>query len=413
MYDFNIIDRRKNPGGKNLSNRQRFIKHVKKWLSDRIKKAPHGPITGGRAMDDRPIEIPVDGIDEPNFEFDSSTGVWDRVLPGNKKFSAGDKIDKPKGGGSGAGENKVGQGDTEDTFVFSISRQEYLDLLFEDLELPDLVKKSEKAAVTWQKIRTGYVNEGPPPMIDLVRSYKNSLGRRLAIKKPLEKRIEALRESQEDAETLASLEKRVKRIPWMDPVDLRYKRFDKKPIPNTQAVMFCLMDVSGSMGEVEKEIAKRMFLLTYLFLHKRYKNVEIVFVKHTDKGSVTDEEDFFQGQTSGGTEISSGLVVIHDTIREKYPIDAWNIYVVQATDGDNSGEDNDYMTEKMRQLLPLVQYYVYCEIRTRDPELFAHHSTTVWDLMYHLHPGFRSLCLVMMSSVDQVIPTFRQIFGKK
>lgn len=417
MSDFIIIDRRKNPTGKNLPNRQRFIKHVKKFLSEKIKKSPHGSITD---KSDKNVGVPVDGIDEPKFDYDQNSGIWDRVLPGNKEFTKGDKINKQNGGGGSGGRGEAGHGSSEDDFVFSINRDEYLDILFDDLELPDLVKKSEKQTTTFKNVRAGYRTWGPPPTIDIVKSYKNSLGRRIALVKPLERRIEEL--EQEDTEEarleLEELRKKRKSIPWMDPLDIRYKRWEKVPIPNTKAVMFCLMDVSASMGEKEKEIAKRMFLLVYEFLRRKYKSqVDIVFVKHTDEAFVCDEEEFFYGQTSGGTEISKGLEAIQQQIKERYQVDNWNIYVVQATDGDNYSPDNQTMEEKMFQLLPIVQYYVYTEIKDEHGQsidfFYTASTTSVWEMMQNLGRKYSNIISTQVDNVDKVIPTFRHLFSRK
>ena len=415
MSDFIIIDRRKNPTGKNLPNRQRFIKHTKKWLSDKIKKSPHGDITD---QGDKDIGIPVDGINEPKFDYDYDSGIWDKVLPGNKEFQKGDQIEKDKNNnGTGKG---AGHGQSEDDFVFSINREEYLDILFEDLELPDLVKKTEKATTTWQTVRAGFRTWGPPPSIDILRSYKNSLGRRFALAKPLDKKIEDLEAEEETEEIkleIEELKRKRKFIPWIDPLDIRYRKWDKVAIPNTRAVMFCLMDVSASMGEKEKEIAKRMFLLVYEFLYRKYKKkVQIEFVKHTDEAFLCDEHEFFYGTVSGGTEISSGLRKISDTIREQYPVDSWNLYVVQATDGDNWTTDNIATQDFLLKLLPIVQYYVYCEISdgiSKTDFFYEVTLTSVWEIMKNLERKFSSLVTIAIEDVNEVIPKFRDIFLPK
>lgn len=421
MSDYHIIDRRANPKGKNLPNRQKFLRKVRKHLKDQVRDA----MNKRKITDDggESISVPVDGINEPSFDYDRSTGEWDRILPGNRDFIVGDRIKKPPGGGGGGrGKGSKGGGGGEDDFRFNITKDEYLDIVFEDLELPDMIKRSEKAATTWHRVRAGFKTDGNPSQLDLVRSMKNSIGRRLAMRKPVEREIEELEaqlaQSLDDAELAARIEAlRAKRIsiPWMDPLDLRYRRWDQRPVPNSQAVMFCLMDVSGSMGEREKEIAKRFYLLLYLFLERQYEKVQVVFVRHTEDAKEVGEDEFFNSQESGGTVVSSGLRLVDDIINQRYPLDAWNIYVVQASDGDNYPSDNDDSKDLLDTILPKVQYYVYAEVRDLHegtPMLFSHKSG-LWEIMEELVDRYDQLTQVKIPNVNSVVPVFRAVFAKE
>lgn len=411
-----IIDRRKNPTGKNLPNRQRFLKKVKKNLSEKIKKKAQDSITDVKGGT---VDIPADDISEPSFGYDNSGGIWDRVFPGNKEFQKGDTIKKPPGGAGGGRGGASGQGSDEDTFTFTLDRDEYLDILFEGLELPDLVKKSQKTTVSWKYARAGFKNWGPPPTIDLVRSYKNSLARRFALAKPLEKQIEELEKkdpkTEEEEKELKDLKKRRKALPWLDPLDIRYRRWEKQPVSNSQAVMFCLMDVSASMEEIHKTIAKRFFLLLNLFLEKKYRKVDIVFVRHTDVAKECNQEEFFYGKESGGTQVSSGLGLIKEIIAERYPIDQWNIYITQASDGDNYVHDNEATQQLMKELLPIVQYFIYIQVSETVNGIamafFEHIS--MWDMYSEISRQHPNLCNVKISDVDEIVGTFRQIFTKE
>lgn len=422
MSDYHIIDRRENPKGKNLPNRQKFLAKVKKHIKAQVRGA-----MGKRNITDtggETVGVPIDGINEPSFDYDRSTGDWDRILPGNKQFSSGDRIKKPKqDGGSGGGKQAGNGGGGEDDFKFSISRDEYLDMVFEDLELPDMVKKSEKAAIAWHRIRSGFKTDGNPSQLDLIRSFKNSIGRRLALRKPIERRIDELDASMansDDPESIADEIEELKRkrnaVPWVDPMDIRYRRYDMKPIPNSQAVIFCLMDVSGSMGDKEKEIAKRFYLLLYLFLQRKYEKVQIVFIRHTDYAKEVGEEEFFYGRESGGTIVSSGLRLINDVIKERYPLDAWNIYVVQASDGDNLGPDNEDVRGLMLELLPIVQYYVYLEVREMDPSnqlsMYFTNKSGLWRVFEDLVNNHEQMAVIKVDNVEQVVDVFRKVFAK-
>ena len=414
MADYHIIDRRENPKGKNLPNRQKFLKRVKKFLGNQVRDAMNKKsITDSEGID---ISIPSTGIDEPTFDYDHNTGEWDKILPGNEEFSAGDRVKKPEkssgSGGNGAGTGSGG----EDKFKFTITRDEYLDIVFEDLELPDLVKTSEKAATAWHRIRTGFKTDGNPSQLDLCRSLKNSLGRRLALRKPIETKINELESNLDNHQNLQEeieiLKKKRASIPWVDPIDLRFRRWDLKPIPNSQAVIFCLMDVSGSMGEKEKEIAKRFYLLLYLFLERKYEKVQIVFIRHTDTAEEVDEQEFFYGNESGGTTVSSGLKLVYETILSKYPTDLWNIYVVQASDGDNYYADNHKCTDFLKKILPLVQYYVYTEVK-QSYSMSSDDDTNLWTLMTSLMKSNAKLVVVHLPSVEKVVTVFRHVFAKE
>jgi hypothetical protein len=240
------------------------------------------------------------------------------------------------------------------------------------------------------------------------------------LRKPVEHQLEELEDKLSqggDAETLAPLIDGLKRkragIPWVDPIDLRYRRWDKQPVPNSQAVMFCLMDVSASMGDREKEIAKRFYLLLYLFLERRYEKVQVVFVRHTQTASEVDEQEFFYGKETGGTVVSTGIEKINKIIEERYPVDAWNIYVVQSSDGDNSADDGDECQIQLHKLLPLVQYYVYVEVKQANFMYGYSTSTDLWKTMEEVVNIYNQLVTVNIASVDVVVDVFRKVFAKK
>jgi len=418
MVEYRIIDRRENPKGKNLPNREKFLKKVRKQVHDQVRGA-----MGKKSITDETgtdITIPSTGISEPSFEYDTSTGEWDRILPGNETFSKGDRIKRPnKGGGSGnSGGNS--SGDAEDNFTFTLTRDEYLDIVFDDLELPDLIKTVEKAATAFHRMRAGFKTDGNPSQLDLVKSLKNSLGRRLALRNPVKNQIEELEtkllldDTNKDEILLGieALKRRHAAIPWVDPMDLRYRRWDKKPIPNSQAVMFCLMDVSASMGESEKEIAKRFYLLLYLFLQRQYEKVQIVFVRHTQVAKEVDEFEFFNGKDSGGTVVSTGIDMVNKIIIDRYPSDAWNIYITQASDGDNSSTDNEQCEKLLHKLLPKVQYYVYAEVKTGF-YMYGGTTTGLWKMFEEVVPNYPQLAVVAVPNISQVVSVFRKIFAKR
>lgn len=423
MSQYTIIDRRKNPKGKNLTNRKRFLDRTKDYVKQRVReRSGQRDITSN---DGENISVSKDDIAEPSFDYDRSQGDWDHVLPGNHDYIPGDTIKRPSGSAGKGGGKASDSGEDEDNFQFSITRDEYLDILFEDLELPDLVKNSSDAAIQWERKRAGYSTAGTPNSLDVIRSLKNSLGRRIALAFPLDRKIKALQEEIENAkdedkprleEELSKLIKRRNAISYIDPVDVRYRRFDKQPIPNSQAVVFCLMDVSGSMGEPEKETAKRFFLLLYLFLQRKYQKVDIIFVKHTTTARECTEQEFFYDKESGGTLVSTGVKEINQIIKERYPINAWNIYTIQASDGDNYESDNPALREEMEKLLPLCQYFVYNEVYQQNSYMlgsYDSHNTNVRDLMLMLCEEYSNLEVIRIGDPEDVVRTFRAVFNRK
>ena len=336
-----IVDRRLNPGSKSLENRQRFLRRAKALVQGAVKKSSQDRdikdvLEGGE------VSVPIDGMDEPRFRREG--GTRDMVLPGNKKFIEGDMLPRPnQSGGKGRG---AGEGDSEDAFRFVLSRDEFVDLFLDDLELPDLAKR-KLAEVESQGIRrAGYTTSGSPANISVSRTVSRALARRVALRRPRPEVLAALEAELADcsdearrAELMAEIEAlkaKIKRIPFIDPIDIRYRRFETVPKPVAQAVMFCLMDVSGSMTEHMKDLAKRFYMLLYVFLKRRYRHVEIVFIRHTDRAEEVDEQTFFHGPASGGTLVSSALQAMHDIVRSRFRPEDWNIYAAQASDGDNS-----------------------------------------------------------------------------
>ena len=349
-----IVDRRLNPSGKNLANRQRFMRRAKSL----IRKAVH-ETSASRSIKDADqegeVSLPAQGVHEPSLHRSHSGGIRDHLLPGNKEYIEGDTIPRPQGGAGGGGSEGSPDGEGQDDFRFALSRDEFVDLFLEDLELPDLAKRRvvNAEAVTWH--RAGYSVTGSPANLALNRTVRNSLSRRIALRRPKTSELEKLREEinalgldgEDQAQRLlleAELERKLRRsslIPYIDPIDVRYRRFEAQPKPVAQAVMFCLMDVSGSMTEHMKDLAKRFYVLLYIFLKRRYKNVDVVFIRHTHQAQEVDEDTFFHSPETGGTVVSTALEEMQQVIEERYSPDNWNIYAAQASDGDNTASDND------------------------------------------------------------------------
>jgi hypothetical protein len=424
-----ILDRRLNPRGRSLPNRQRFLRRAKAQVQEAVRDASakrdiRGADAGGE------VSIPLHGIREPSFHL-GSTGTREHVLPGNREYRAGDEIPRPPGGEGGGGSDGSPDGSGEDTFRFVLSREEFLDLFLEDLELPDLVKRRlvDGENPAWQ--RAGYQVAGSPANLALAKTMRNSLSRRIALRRPkpaevlaLEAEIARLEAAGDDPERLlrlrAELERalhRTRRIPWIDPIDVRYRRFEPVPKPVARAVMFCLMDVSGSMTEDMKDLAKRFYTLLYLFLQRRYKRVEIVFIRHTHEAAEVDEQTFFHSRETGGTLVSTALEEMQKVVEARFPPAEWNIYAAQASDGDNAAGDSQKTARLLLDaVLPACQYYAYIEVG-REGEHgmpgFPRGPTDLWRTYEQLVAAGAPMVMKKVRHRREIYPVFRELFARR
>jgi uncharacterized sporulation protein YeaH/YhbH (DUF444 family) len=428
----NIIDRRLNPKDKSLSNRRRFLRRAREELKRSIKEQ----ITSGKIADvdaEHTVSMPVRGTSEPTFENRRDSGRREHVLPGNKQFGQGDRIPKPgQGGGASSGPS---MGESEDDFRFVLSREEVLDLFFEDLELPDMVKLNLKEILAYKPRRAGFTVSGTPTNINVKRTMRNSYARRIALSRPKQTHIDAIRDELATLEAdplpatakrervaklreeLERLQRRRKVIPYVDPVDIRFNRFEGQPIPTANAVMFCLMDVSGSMGEREKDLAKRFFVLLHLFLKRRYNRTDIVFIRHTHEAHEVDEETFFYSTQSGGTVVSTALQEMRRVIDERYPARDWNIYAAQASDGDNFATDSERCIALLdSEIMRLCQYFAYVEIiDERESHIFGttDNGTSLWRAYRTISDKWPNFQMTRIARPAEIYPVFRQLFGRQ
>lgn len=379
-----IIDKRKAGKNKSVDNRRRFVDRYK----DHIEESLDRETTIADGSNKKKISISKKNVKEPTFELDRRTGKGQRVLPGNDTFKPGDKIYKPDGSSEqGNGGSDTGEG--EDDFNFVLTKQEFIDIYFKDMELPDFVKKSLKDNTETRMVRCGYSKEGIPPRLDLLKTFKQAIGRRIA----------------SGSET------------FLEELDMRYRRFEPKPFPIKKARIFFLMDVSGSMGEYEKLLAKKFFLLFYLFLEQSYDKVDITFIRHTTEAYVCSEQEFFYSRDTGGTIVSTGLALINKIIDEQVNLSQTNIYVAQASDGDNWLNDSGETIEEMVLLLDKVQYFAY--IQTEHPERVAWKRESGVDDLFDLYEVIqrnsmnKKLNIKHVFQATEVYPVLKQLFGKE
>ena len=204
----------------------------------------------------------------------------------------------------------------------------------------------------------------------------------------------------------------MKRIPFIDPIDIRFRRFETVPKPVAQAVMFCLMDVSGSMSEHMKDLAKRFYMLLYVFLTRRYRHVDIVFIRHTDRAEEVDEDTFFHGPASGGTLVSSALAAMHEIVRERYSPSDWNIYAAQASDGDNAHSNSEVTGQLLTDLiLPATQFFAYLEVSEAAVSMFEEMpDSSLWMLYERLRTNGAPLSMRKVSERSEIFPVFHDLF---
>ncbi len=416
-----FIDRRVDGKNKSAVNRQRFIRRFKAQIKKAVSEAMAGRSI--RDMDSgEQVNIPARDLSEPVFNHGSG-GRRETIHPGNKEFLQGDRVPRPRGGaGGGGGGQASNKGQGEDEFTFQLTREEFLELFFEDLELPNLVKTELTKLREYKWVRAGFTTDGIPSNINVVRSLRQSLARRKAMAAPYsgrlreaEARLAALLETveeeapevQELRTEIARLRTRIRTIPFIDTFDLRYNNRIKQARPSSQAVMFCLMDVSGSMNQARKDLAKRFFILLYLFLKRNYEHIEVVFIRHHTVAKEVDEEEFFYSRETGGTVVSSALELMHDIACERYPTASWNIYAAQASDGDNWHTDSPTCRDLLiDELMPLVRYFAYVEI-TPD----RHQS--LWDAYLDVQDGCPHFAMRQIDGPADIYPVFRDLFKRR
>ena len=439
-----IIDRRQNDKKKSSTNRARYVRRVREQVKEAVKEIIRdGSIQDNLSGGAKKIRISKKGLNQPEFQHDVTGGIRDRVLPGNKKYQQGDRIDKPPAGDGDGPNGKKGSidGEGEDDFEFALSREEFLDLFFEDLELPDMIKKDMVSVTDFVMKRAGFTMDGNPSRLNILRSMKMAKSRRIALRAPKKREIQeleaelellvpqydsfpnsmAIPEAVQDERRkqilarieeiklqIAALKRKAKAVPFIDDVDLRYNRWERFPVPTTQAVMFGIMDVSGSMGEWEKEMAKRFFMLMLLFLQHNYERVDIVWIRHHSVPKEVDEEEFFYSTETGGTVVSSALELMAKIVKERYPLSQWNVFGTQISDGDNFTPDCPVAMDVMaNQILPISQYFAYVEVdqaKTRNSDLWPH---------YEKLTSNKSFVMSKVKDVSDIFPVFRALFEKK
>jgi sporulation protein YhbH len=305
------------------------------------------------------IKIPIRSIKEYRFIYgDNSPGV----SQGNGEQKPGDVVQQgdpdQKGQGQGKGGNEAGV----DAIETDVTLEELIDIMFADLDLPDLERKQLKSVVTKDaRKRKGHRHSGIRPRLDKLITAKNRIKRKLAVK--------GSRGIDFDSEE--------QRFPFHKD-DFRYYHIAPTEREQSNAVVFCIMDTSGSMGTVKKYLARSFYFLLYQFVRQKYQQVEVVFIAHHTEAKEVSEEDFFHKVESGGTYISSGYKKALELIDERYHPSLWNIYAFHCSDGDNFYSDNDRAIESAIELCKKCNLFGYGEIK---PSGSAYYSGSMLEIL--------------------------------
>jgi hypothetical protein len=440
MTTFIYVDRRKAAKGKSAGNRQKLLRRIRDSIRAATPTGDQSKVTANNTGNVNTIKVARNSLKEPTFTYAYLTGERDIVLIGNDRFERGDEfpIDTGGGGGNGSG-NGAGPGEeSEDDFIVNISRQEYFDVFFEDCELPNLEETHEKDLPQAVNKPAGYQVTGTPAQLAVVRSYRNSRGRQLALSKDDREELEELlKEYDELAEKLGSacitaedttkinvrmaeiepriteLQKKIAAIGAFEQLDLRYRKHEKVQVKSADAVFIMVMDISGSMDEEKKMIARRFFTLQYAFIKRKYPQTDLVFIAHTDEAWEMQEDEFFTTRKSGGTIVSEAYKLAHTIIKERYDPKLTNIYLSQASDGDNWDMDNGVLIEELEDkgLLSKLRFAVYAQVGLSNSIYTG--APSMWTTLSSVSNTHSKLQVVKIPSEPDVYTAFKKIYRKK
>jgi len=374
---------------RSANDRARHKKKIDKALKEGIREIVADESIIGQDGNKK-IKIPVRGIKEYQFVYgDNSKKVGGAQ---GKDIKRGQKIADAKKQGKAQGD-KAGNKSGEEHYEVEVTLEELAEHLFADLELPDLERKKFKFIASEAYKRKGHRPYGIRPRLSKKETLKNKIRRKKIAKK-------AGTFSEEDGERFTFHES-----------DLKYKHYQNQPVEISSAVIFFIMDVSGSMSTEKKYIARSFFFLLYQFLRHKYDNIEVVFVAHTVEAKEVSEEDFFKLSPSGGTFISPALDLTLNAIDKRYHPQNWNIYAFHCSDGDNWSEDEEKAIKSSLSLKEKCQLYGYCEI---DPDgrnvqwRSSPYSRTYETYTPHADDKFK---LLLLNSSKDIWPAFKKLFG--
>lgn len=340
------------------------------------------------------IRIPVKGIKEYKFVY-GSNGQQQAGSGGDADISKGQKIGKSKKKKGKGDPNKPGDKAGEEYYDVEVTLEELAEYLFKDLELPDLEQK-QIAEIFFDKMKkSGYRPQGIRPRLSKKESAKQRIKRKMAARKQGNIKINP----ETGEEEFSFIEQ-----------DLRYKHYKPQPKPSSNACIFFIMDVSGSMSKQKKYLARSFFFLLYHFIRSQYEKTEIVFVAHDTQPYEVDEEKFFNRGTGGGTMVSPTIEYVTEQIQKRYNPRSWNVYAFHCSDGDNWSSDMQKTIDRNTVLKDLVQFYGYCEIVPHESIRWA--GATPLSEAYEPYTD-NKFKVGHIHDKSDVWATFKKFFGKQ
>ncbi|MDP4095085.1 MAG: sporulation protein YhbH [Bacillota bacterium] len=354
---------------------------------------------------DKKIKIPIRSIKEYQFIYGKNASG---VGTGDGSEKRGDVVAEDRDGKKGKGKGQAGNQEGEDIYETEITIDELINYLFDDLKLPDLDKKklSQVVSSTVHK-NVGFQHKGIPPRLAKRRSAIEKIKRKQAYLRdckelsdnPKGEEVKEDRQDEEDSEKL--------RFPFMED-DLRYHRIREEQKKDYNAVVICIMDVSGSMDQTKKYMARSFYFLLYQFLRLKYSNVEVVFVAHTTTAKEVSENDFFHRGESGGTYISSGYEKALEIIEQRYNPASWNIYAFHCSDGDNWSEDNQKAVDLAKKLCENCNLFGYGEI---VPGYFSVGSTIKSEFQRYIKR--KNFSIITMGKKEDILPGLKKLLDRE
>jgi len=387
-----IFTEHKTIADRSAADRSRHKRKIEKAIRDGVTDIIADESIIGQDGKKR-IKIPVKGIKEWQFVYGDNEG---NKQVGSAPGSPVQKGQVVKKGQQQGQSNKAGNDKGEETYEVEITLEELAEYLFDSLSLPELERKKIKTILEEKPKRHGTRPEGIRPRLDKKESAIQRLKRKAASNRTGEVEIDPVTGEE--------------RFPFHDN-DLRYHHIKSKPKEATNAVIFFMMDVSGSMTTNIKFIARSFFFLLYQFLRHKYEKIEIAFIAHTTEAEIVDEEKFFKRVASGGTHISSAPKLALELVNDRYHPSSWNIYAFHCTDGDNWDEDNDAAVEAFLSLSSVSQLVGYNEIivDSERPSWDKTKNSKLWSRLNDV--GAKNMKLNVLNTKEDVWPAFKNLFG--
>lgn len=350
---------------------------------------------------DKKIKIPIKGIKEYQFVY-GNNGASAGSGDGSEK--RGDRIGQDKAGKKGDGDGQAGNQEGEDIYETEVTIEELINYLFEDLNLPDIDRKKMAEIESIRSFKNlGYQRKGIPPRLAKRRSVIEKIKR----KQSFMRTHEETDDNDLPAEEIVKDEQEKKRFPFMED-DLRYRRVREDHKKDFNAVVICIMDVSGSMDQTKKYMARSFYFLLYQFVRLKYSNVEVAFIAHTTAAKEVNEDEFFHKGESGGTYISSGYEKALEIIEQRYNPASWNIYAFHCSDGDNWSEDNKRAVEYAQKLCDVCNLFGYGEI---VPGYYSSASTIKSEFQKSINN--KNFAIITMTKKDDILPGLKKLLDKE